>query len=219
MNDSCVLVSDCDTVPLDVFLPELQLAFGSMPDEVLGNYVREVSIRFCDRTSTVQQVLPVDLQCGVADVLLEPLCGMRVVAILSHSTSDCCAPRYEGSARMPWRLGLCGAGSARFVPPRILQLSPAPSQDRESALWVRVSVAPDRDACEVPRELYQRYHEAIIAGVKAEMYLLKGQDWFDSGLAQKFETVFNNACTAANIDRLLNYHRGPIQVRSRHRLV
>lgn len=219
MNDSCILVKDCDNVPLDVFLPELQLAFGTMPDEILGSHVRDAAIRFCMRTSVVQQVLQIDLQCGVDDVLLEPLCDMQVVAIQAYSTNNCNAPIYEGSARAPMRFACCGAGLARFVPPRILHITPAPSQDRQGAMWVRVSVAPDRDACEVPRELYARYHRAIHAGVKAEMYLLKGQDWYDPGLAQKFEQTFDHECANANIDRLLNYHRGPVQFRPRHRIV
>ena len=218
MNDSCVLVSDCDSVPLDVFLPELQLAFGTMPDEILGSHVRDAAIRFCRRTSVVQQVLEIDLQCGVDDILLEPLCGMQIVAIQAYSTTDCGAPIYEGSARTPMRFNCCGAGLARFVPPRILHLSPAPSQDRKGAMWIRVSVAPDQDACEVPRELYQRHHRAILAGVKADMYLLKGQDWYDPGLAQRFEQVFGQECTSANVERLLNHHRGPIQARARHRI-
>jgi len=215
----CILVSECNSVELSRFLPELQLAFPALPDEVVASYVREASISFCDRTSIVQQVLPIDLQCGVREVLIEPLCGMRVVAFLALSSTKECSRYPEPEQGIHRFSPCCGASSARFVPPSILELDSSPSQDRENGLWVRVSVAPDRDACEVPYELYQRYHEAILAGVKAELYLLKGQEWFDPALAEKFERKFNNAVTAANVERLLKFSRGPVSMRQRYRTV
>lgn len=215
MNNDCIIVSDCDSVSMEEFLPELQLAFDSMPDEVLASYVREKAIEFCDRTSIIQQELSIDFQCGVKDLLLEPLCGMQVVAIQNYAT--CSEPNHFLKPTMLRFLNVCGASSARFVPPRILRLSTAPSQDRQDAMRVRVSVAPDRDACEVPAELYQRYHKAIIAGVKSEMYTL--DKWKDPALAVRFDKVFEASCTAANIDRLLNYHRGPVNMRTRARIV
>ena len=83
---------------------------------------------------------------------------------------------------------------------------------------IRVSVAPDRDACELPAQLYQRYRRAIEAGVKRDLYLLKGQEWYDPGLSGKFEKTFNQHCAAANTDRLLNFQRGPVTVRARTRI-
>lgn len=215
MDDACILVSDCDSVSMELFLPELQLAFDSMPDEVLASYVRDAAIQFCDRTSIVQQVLSLDFQCGVKDLLLIPLCGMRVVAIQKYSTYLNC-DHFESPNTLRY-LNVCGASSARFVPPRVLRLSTAPSQDRQDAMRVRVSVAPDRDACEIPSELYQRYHRAIIAGVKAEIYTL--DKWANPALAARNDKIFEAACTVANIDRMLNYHRGPTQMRSRSRIV
>lgn len=213
--DNCILVSECDSVSLDLFLPELQLAFDSLPDEIIANYVREIAIRFCDRTQIVQQDLVVDFQCGVPDLILEPMCGMQIVSIIRYDTAAACGDYYSfGNGR---DRSSCDAGLPRFVPPAILRLPVSPSQDRSGALQIRVGVAPDREACEIPRTLYQRYHETIIAGVKSELYTIK--PYVDAALATRFERIFNNGVTAANIDRLTNFHRGPVQMRSRKRIV
>ena len=60
---------------------------------------------------------------------------------------------------------------------------------------------------------------ALVIGFGVFLYLLKGQEWFDPALAEKFERKFNNAVTAANVERLLKFSRGPVSMRQRYRTV
>lgn len=214
MSTPCVLVSECDMIELDAFLPELQLAFQALPDEIAGHYTREAAIEFCTRTGIVQQELTIDLQCNVQDVLVESLCeSLRVDIILT-------VDGHRRNAADLFRLSCgCGVSGARFVPPNILMLDRKPTMDRPGGLHLRVGVVPIRDACEVPRDLYERFHPAIIKGAKSMLYFLKNQDWYDPQLAQEFKRQFDAAIAAAKIDQMLNYSRGPVPIKPRHRFV
>ena len=212
--DRCEIISSCAMRPLADFIPEIVARVPKLFDEVAAHYVREAAIEFAQRAKVLRQIITVDLQAGVSDVLLEPDCGMHVVSI-HKLCADCdCAQHYELIPGRPCGIA-CDGASVWFVPPTTLSISPSPRVDREGAFWALVSVAPDRDACELPEILYQRYSDRLVVGALSKIHLMKGEAWYDAPLADRMEKKFNAGVTVAALDRLTGHGMGPFPMKPR----
>lgn len=201
------------TVTLDLFVHEIALALGDMPDGIAENFVRQAAIDFCERSQIIRRVVDIDLICGVSDYpILLP--DERIVSIQRVCVGDrCCAERAVLSASAPCETGCTFHGhSIWFVPPDSLNIRPTPSVDRAKAIRVHVAVAPLRDACELDSVLYERYHETILDGALARLYLAKTTPWHDKELANLHKTQFDQGIAAAGLDRLTGDTRGPFKM-------
>jgi hypothetical protein len=209
-----VVFDPLETVALAEFAPEVTLAAKDCPPEIAENYLRHAAIDLAERSQAVVRALYVHVQACVNDYLLElPTCE-RIVSIQQICNHDGCTPvvpTSHGPCSLPCPLG-CGASLAWFEHPNVVYFSPAPAHDLQDAFRVEVATAPERDACDVDRRYYERYHEAVVHGALARLLMLKGTEWYDPMLARDHRLQFDQQVSAAGMDRLTGGVRGPFRM-------
>ncbi|WP_147628828.1 hypothetical protein [Pelistega indica] len=199
------------------FVPELKLALGDIPDDIAENYIREAVIAFCERSQVLVRKVEIDVQAGVGDYPIIPegceqIISLQRVCVGSHCITD----RKILLSFEPCETGCTVHGhSVWFVPPNTLNLRPIPTQDKAKAIIAFVAVSPSRDSCECDRIIYDRYHETVINGALARLYLAKTTPWHDRQLAEYHRTLFGAGVSAAGMDRLTGGVRGPFAMRAR----
>lgn len=199
------------------FAHEIKLAIGDVQDDLVANYVRQAIIDLCERSQVLVRAVDIDVQCGIEDYPIEVDEDERVVSIqrICVGTQECTSSVVLRSSE-PCNTGCTIHSHAIwFVPPDTLHIRPIPKQDKESAIRVFVAVAPTRDACTVDRIFYERYHEAVINGALARLYLAKTTPWHDRQLAEYHRRLFDNGVASAGMDRLTGNMRGRIKMTPR----
>jgi hypothetical protein len=223
-----------DKVALDEFLPELQLLVSGVPSEIAAAYVRTAAIEFAERSLVLKRDVHVDLQCGVQEYLLEPpdedtsrtiaidfVCDDRGRRHVVRPNEPCnlicpcfCGPGCNESGYPLHDVGpypLNASLPVWFKQPNSLFVLEPVRADFETPLRVTMSIAPDRDACDVDRLLYQRYLMPIVMGAASYLMLMPKQDWYAPQLAQKMEKDFKIAQARAAIDAMIGVSRGPFR--------
>lgn len=201
-------------IDFSAFNHEIKLAIGEAQEDLIANYVRQAIIDLCERSQVLVRAVSLDVQCGVEDYPIEVDEDERVVSIqricVGNQTCD--------SATVLRSTEPCETGctfhshAIWFVPPDTLHVLPVPKEDKEAAIKVFVAVAPKRDACSVDSVFYERYHEAVINGALARLYLARATPWHDKQLAEYHRRLFDNGVAAAGMDRLTGHVRGRIKM-------
>lgn len=201
-----------DTIALSEFVPEVAVVAAGAPADMLESYIRQSAIDFTTRAQVLMRDSVIDLQAGVDEYPIRVSPDEQIVSMqyMGPERSACDCPPYSACG-VPARCG----GVATFKAPDRVILSQRPISDAPSALWVRVSVAPSRDACSIDRVLYDRYHEGVVNGALARVLLLKGMPWFDAALATFHRRLAGDAISAAGLDRLTRGERGPFKMKPR----
>jgi hypothetical protein len=96
-----------------------------------------------------------------------------------------------------------------------LYLIDTPTVKSDAGLLVRVNLKPSRDCTSVQDFLYLDHFQAIANGAKEELFLKKGQDWYDPNLAMAFGADFREAINDAKLLKQTNYTKRPSRVRMR----
>jgi len=202
-----------ETVPLSNFTPEVIVATGDIPSDMAESYIRQAVIDFAHRSQVVRRKLWVDLQACVGDYLIEPPKCEQIVSIQRICGGDGCLS-FTPIADEPCcaYLPCCGGGVVWFVPPYTINIDPTPVNDVCRALFVDASVAPSRDACEVDRIYYDRFHEAIINGALYRLFLIKGTAWYDPNVALAYKGLYDTSVAAGGVERLMGFQRGRIKL-------
>lgn len=199
-------------VPLDLFLPELLLEIPELPDEIALHYVREAAIEFATRSHVLERTVTICAQDWVQDYLLEPPDCTRMLAVQSICATGCCGGAVTRLSTRPCQLA-CGTVYSWYEEPNIIHITGgAASYD------VRISVAPKRDACELPSPLYERYKSAIQTGALANLYGIPRRPWSSQPLAISRRMEFDRRIASAGIDRLMGHQQGPIKMKTRRAL-
>lgn len=201
-------------IPYSDFIPEIKLALGEIPDDVAESYVRQSAIDFCVRSQVLVRKVEIDMQAGVTTYPVKTLGCEQIVSIQRICAGAQCQS-LQLLTHEPCDTGLQAHGGVWFVPPNELRVTTAPTTDRKGGIVVFVAVAPERDSCECDPILYERYHEAIINGALARLYLAKATPWHDKTLAEYHRQLAAQQITAAGIDRLTGGIRGPIPFKPR----
>jgi hypothetical protein len=209
-----VVYDPLETVSLSDFTPEVVLAAKDCPHEIAENYLRHAAIDFAERSQVVVRALYVHVQACVNDYLLElPTCE-RIVSVQQVCNRDGCqaiVAATHGPCMLPCPLG-CGASVAWFREPNMIFFSPAPNHDLQDALKVDVATAPQRDACDLDRAYYEKYHEAVVHGALARLLMIKDSGWYDPNLARDHRVQSDQKISAAGMDRLTGGVRGPFRM-------
>lgn len=201
-----------DLIPLSDFLPEVAVMVDGAPSDMVESYIRQSAIDLAVRSQVLIRDVQIDVQAGVDEYPVRVGDQERVESLqyMGRKPGACDCP-YRSPCGVPL---MCG-GTAQFKAPDRVFISPKPKQDRKQALWVRVAVAPTRDACEVDRMLYEKYHEAVVNGALARMLVIKGMPWYDAALSTFYRDSAARDITAAGVDRLTGGRRGPFKMRGR----
>jgi hypothetical protein len=189
-------------VPLHVFTPELILAVPQVPTDIAESYIRQSAIDLVEQSHCLKRDIAIATQAGVSDYQLEPGDGThtdkidqvcdwlgRPYTVLPNKPCfppcgvrcvDFCAPGTNGG------LGTFAPLSpvvAWFEQPNEFHVNPVPQVDVDLGFMVKLSVIPDRDACDLDELLYQRYQPAIVAGALAYLYEMPDKAWTNIALS------------------------------------
>lgn len=196
-------------VDLEEFLPELRLEIPELPDDVLMHYVRRACIDFCERSHVIQREVMICLQPCVGNYILEAPDCTRIVMV--NGVCRACGGPYERLNDKPCHIGCLCRVAWWDRNEQSINLNPAPA-DTDN-IMVRFSIAPEQDACEVDRVLYDRYNEAIMAGARAFLYAIPRRDWSSQATSDAQRQEFDRRIASAGVDRLLGGQQGTVKLR------
>lgn len=196
-------------VALDMFLPEVMLEIPELPEDIAMHYVREAAIEFATRAHVLERTVTICKQDCVQDYILEPPDCTRLVAVQHICSEGCCGGPVTRLSTRPCALS-CGTAYSWFEEPNIIHITGGASRYN-----VRISVAPRRDACELPEKLYERYKPDVQAGAFAKLYGVPRRAWSSQGLADDRRAEFDRRIASAGIDRLMGHQQGPIKMKTR----
>lgn len=197
-------------VELSVFLPELQLEIPELPDDILMHYVRKAAIEFCERSHVLQREITICLQQCVPNYLLESPDCTRIVSV-SGICRACGAP-YERVTSKPCHVPCLNRMAWWDRNEGSIWLHPAPAEG--SNIMVRVSVAPEQDACEVDAILHDKFHEAILAGARHFLYAIPRRAWTSQTFSDSCRQEFDRRIASAGIDRLFGGQQGTVRMKN-----
>jgi hypothetical protein len=208
-------------IGLDVFLPELLMSAPALPSDIGASYIRQAVIDFAEQSNSLRRTIFVEAQAGCSDYLLEPpdcthtnkivrVCDARGNDYFVESRAPCAPPCAVTC------VDACGPGGwfpmqtlrVWFEQPNVLNVSPVPRVDLDLGFTVEISVIPDRDACEVDENVYQRYAPTIVAGALSYLQLQAGQPWSNPGLSKANRDSFKLGSARALGDVLLGASSG-----------
>jgi len=174
-----------ETVPFGLLYPALLAVAPNTATPWLDYYLGQAVADLALKTRVVRHVVTHDLQAGVdtypIDIpkgyilaYVERVCVAGTEYTLHRRTN--CAPVAPGRGACETTL-LSSAGCAiarnntysATADGLEIFLSPTPAQDHDFALEIEVSIAPERNACAMPKILYDRYSTAIISSAISSM--------------------------------------------------
>lgn len=194
-------------VELDAFLPEILLEIPELPEDIAMHFIREAAIEFSVRTHVVQRKVKICKEDCIDDYILEPPDCTRLVMIHSICGCGCCS----GVTRLTGKPCTIGCGNyAWFEEPNIIYITGS-----AGIYEVIISVAPKRDACEVPAVLYESYKYDVQTGALWKLYDIARRPWSSIAAAQNKRLEFDRRIAAASIDRLFGKQAGPVKMQTR----
>lgn len=184
-----------DQVPLDFFVPYVAAYVKGAPDDLIAHNVRLAAIDFFSRVQPIERTLAIDAQFNVHDYCLDPddacitirsvisVCyGGRTLRPMVEPPCDMCC-----GGGMVAGCGSCASfGDFHISENRDLLMFPAPAEDAEGAIKVRVRTIPGQDCCFLPKFAYDLWAEPISDGAIYRLLLMKGAPWADPALAGVF---------------------------------
>lgn len=213
------LVETVEMVKLERFTPEIILATPDVPTDIAENYVRQAAIELAEDSHILRRKINIATQAGVTDYQLEPPDCTHTLKIVE--VCDWMGRRYTVLPNVPCEppcgvsitdaCGGCAPGGfiarstiwVAFTQPNELEVRPVPGVDIDLGYKVEISVAPDRDACELDEILYQRYAPTIHQGALWHIYMLPGKPWSSPQLARYHEGEFKKLKSRAQLDALV----------------
>lgn len=199
-------------VPIEQFLPELTFDIPELPDEIAMHYIRKAAIEFAQRSRVIRRKVRIRTQNCVNNYILEAPDCMELVAIhtLCNVSGGCCGTPSRVTHE-PCNIRSCGVTSW-YEAPNIIWISPG----RDCTEYeVEISVAPPPDACELDKEFYTKYQEALLVGAKTFVYGLSRKDWSSQPLSDAMRLEFDRRIAAATLDKLMGGQVGAIKAKSR----
>lgn len=196
------------TKPLEDFLPHILIhtagtdESGSLPKEAALSFIRNAAIQFADKSGVLTQKIYVDLQCGLSEYPIETadcetIIGVKYAKYREHEASDC-------GCSWSW-------GSVSFTfHDDVLSIHPAPTNDAQGGLEVEVVLTPNREACELDAQFFDKWHDAIVHGALSEIHSMPGQPWSSVTRADYRNRRFHEEISRFSVRRVLAGRREPL---------
>lgn len=198
------------TVPLSKFTPHVIVATfdqdgnNPIPESVAESFVRNSAISFAEKTGIITTKIKVDLQCGMSEYPLEvrdcdTIIGVKSASLNEFESEDC-------GFGWTW-------GDISFrLNDDVLEIYPAPSEDVLDGLSLELVIVPDRDACEIDAQFYDKWFDAIINGALAELHMIPSRPFSSTTRAEQRRRMFNEDVGRATVRRVLQGHREPMRI-------
>lgn len=199
------------TVPISKFTPHVVVATydesgdNPIPENVAESFIRNSAISFAEKTGILTEKISIDLQCGLSEYPLEvsdcnTIIGVKSAKFGEWSDEDC---------GFGWTWG----GVNFKMIDDLLTIYPAPTQDFSNGLEIEVVVAPNRDACELDAQLYDKWFDAVINGALAELHMLPSRSFSSTTRGDYRRRLFNEDVGRATVRRVLEGRREPMYMR------
>jgi hypothetical protein len=201
-------------IALEDILDDLSYEFSHIPVDALEHYVRRAAIIMCRNGDLARQKVIVRTQPNVPNYLLEPSDDSEIVALMDVKAIDGCmwSTQVNRVTARPTRFGV--GATVWFEPPNELFIH----SDYEGTYAVDFSVAPTRDACEIPAVLYNNYYEVLMSGARYFVHDVADKPWTDKKVSMLHYELFLRGIKNAKIDSLMGFQRGFLQLK-RQRVV
>lgn len=194
------------TVSFNEFLPEVMQFCPDVPEHIAFNAVRNTCIEFCEKTRYWQYSVPaISVVEGQNSYLVQTPADTKMVGIVSaYYDTNLLIPQGPDTLASIYRMGDWQQieGTPQYITqitkPEVI-LVPTPYQDKASALHLRVSLAPLRDAAEIDSQIYEQFLDVIANGARSILYGTPGQPYFDRTSAKDCERVFRTGISNARI--------------------
>lgn len=196
-------------IALEDILDDLGYEFSDVPSDALTHYLRRAAILMCRNGDLARQRATIRTQPNVENYLLEPTDDSEIVAIMDVKAIDGCmfTMRVARVTARPVRFGV--GATVWFESPNELFIH----SDFEGTYLVDFSVAPTRDACEIPAVIYNEHYETLLAGARYFAHDVAGKPWSDKKLALTHYEFFLRGIKNAKIDSLMGAQRGSLQMK------
>lgn len=208
-------------IAYSAFYPEIRPDVPTCPDDVLENACRNAAIEFCEKALVLQ--FEQDALSSIADegeYDFEPPPNTVVCAIeqafydgneifpkhISELTKEI-SPDWRDETNTPRFVTQLSETSFRIVP--------KPSEAVEDGIKLIVNLKPTRSSEKVDNVLYEKYLDAIAAGAKKRLFLMKGRPWSDPAMATYYETDFRRHIQAARNHMVKGAWRGSVTAYAR----
>lgn len=203
------------TVPLEDFLPYVQMYVPGCPEEIIAHAIRLEAIEFSRATHTIRRTILVDAQAHVHDYCLEVEDDYRIAAI-----ERVCV---DGLDYLPTSTQPCGDREVFrryfFEPGSDLMIYDAPAKDGAQCIHVTASVQPGQDSCRLDKVLYDDYAEAMSNGAISRLMLMPETKWFNQSLAGVFMRKSRQHTVRAKNLHMKGASTGPLLMKTRRRFV
>lgn len=191
----------------DWALPELQVVSSDAPDAMLKHYLRRAMREFTRRARVQIRYITLNLQECVDTYQVNLPQGEEFVSFqrgARYGESHAGGLTECGGYQLSWDVSSCN-----------VKVHPEPRC--AGPVRFKVATSPSVDSCLVDATLFRRYFDALLFGAKGYLYGTPGENvtWFNPTVAQYNELRFNNAITAAGIDKITGYSSGPFTIKSR----
>lgn len=197
-------------IPVEAFVPELAFEFNEVPEEIYANYILRAIDRMAREGNVLRRKAEIHVHEHVENYLLEPEDCMDIVAVMK-----CALMKSNGCRGAVVRLTdepLCISHGVYtwFEHPNVVCFRPARYHD---VFEVEFSVAPTFDACEVDRILFDKYHDVVLAGVRAYLYGIAGKPWSNDQKFASYTLAFQQGIQSASLETMAGGQRGMIRVK------
>ncbi len=199
------------TVSIDKFVPHIvantfdENGGNSLPENVAQSYIRNSAISFAEKTGMITETIEVPIQCGMTCYPIESrncetIIGVKSAKLENFESLDC-------GCNWSW-------GNVDFTfDDDQLYINPAPTKDDNQVIVLEVIVIPNRDACEVNSQFYDKWFDAIINGALAEIHMMPNRPWSSVSRAEYRRKLFNEDVSRATIRKVLQGKREPLKMR------
>lgn len=198
------------TVPISKFTPHVIIATydqngdNPIPENVAESFIRNSAISFAEKTGVLTEKISINLQCGLSEYPIEVSDCNTVIGVKSAKLGDW----YNEDCGCSWTWG-----EVQFTMiDDLLKIYPAPNEDIEDGLKLEVVIIPNRDACDLDAQLYDKWFDAIVNGALSELHMLPSRHFSSSTRADYRRKMFNEDVGRATMRRVLEGRREPLHV-------
>ena len=192
--------------------------FPNCPIFTIERTIREAASEFFERSMawTVTQDAET-LPKGVETFDLDLPTSTRLVSVASvkYGSKELSGMHRDDMDRLPtdWTVTKGNPLSYIYNDESSIRLYPIPDESRPDQMRVRFSVAPTRDATDIPDILGERYYEHILYGARYRLAKMPGMPWTNPALAAMNQQMFEQKVRNAKVDAFMEYGRPNRQIR------
>lgn len=190
-----------EKVNYSVFVPEISLAVGEVPPEIVTDYARLTVQDFCQRTNilTRERVINIWAHTKNYEFIIDKDEDIaRVISVINVT--------HDG------RGGKLNHCKYLFSKPNKITLINTPTHDEPKGLVVKYSAIPTITSCDVDKTVADRYSSEIIAGTISRLLKLSSMPWYNAQSALQNERDYEMGIKRAAVNMYFNHESPTIKV-------